>query len=131
MKPCGRGSSNRPGSTSASTTAQEKFEQLFLEQLHEVLSVSAAAGARPAASSLVARTPSAAPGLFRRLSDQARRSLGTLRRLGPRQAWTALRWFVNDRCFAAWLRWRLWQPGGPPQHQALRARYDSPGHEAL
>ncbi len=106
--------------------SQEKFEQLFLEQLHEVLSVSSGPVPVPGASSLVARTPSAAPGLFRRLSDQARRSLGTLRRLGPRQAWTALRWFVNDRCFAAWLRWRLWQPGGIRPEGPEGARYDSP-----
>jgi len=119
--------------------AQEKFEELFLEQLQEVLSMPAgsapanvARAAHPAstmatccpgrpwnaaharglcraASSAPAATPWAMPGAFRRLSDQARRSLRTLRRLGPRRAWTALRWFVNDRCLAAWLRWRLWR----------------------
>ena len=96
--------------------AQEKFEQLFLEQLGEVLSFPAtvARDSSPLSNSTRAgcpchaATPSAVPGFFRRQSDQARRSLGTLRRLGPRRAWTALRWFVNDRCLAAWLRWQLW-----------------------
>jgi hypothetical protein len=87
---------------------QEKFEQLFLEQLHDVLGMAAApVPLKVASSPLPAAAESAVPGFFRRLSDQAWRSLGTLRRLGPRQAWTALRWFVNDRILAAWLRWKL------------------------
>jgi glycosyltransferase involved in cell wall biosynthesis len=90
--------------------AQEKFEQLFLEQLHEVLGTPARPPLANVASSIPATAASALPGFFRRLSDQGRRSLRTLRRLGPRQAWTALRWFVNDRFLAAWLRWQLWQP---------------------
>ena len=92
--------------------SQEKFEQLFLAQLDEVLGLPAESAR---ASGTRERVPAsgpgsaAAPGFFRRLSEQAWQSLGTLRRLGPRRAWTALRWFVNDRCFAAWLRWQLWQ----------------------
>jgi hypothetical protein len=89
--------------------AQEKFEQLFLEQLHAVLSLPARS--LPVQRALSPPPPglSAAPGVVRRLGDRARRSLGTLRRLGPRQAWTALRWFVSDRCLAARLRWQLRQ----------------------
>ncbi len=89
--------------------AQEKFEGLFLEQIREVLG-------RPAASRPLRRRESAAAtgqppaaGFLRRLAAEVRRSLATLRRVGPRQAWTALRWMVNDRCLAAWLRWQLWQ----------------------
>ncbi len=89
--------------------AQEKFEQLFLEQIQEVLSLPARPAPGKAASSIAARTQAAVPGFFRRLGDQSRRSLGTVRRLGPRQTWTALRWLVNDHCLAAWLRWQLWQ----------------------
>jgi hypothetical protein len=88
--------------------AQEKFEQLFLEQLQGVLDMPAERPAERAAP-VAATGPSAAAGFFRGWIDQARRSLGTIRRLGPRQAWTAIRWFVSDRCFAAWLRWQLWQ----------------------
>ncbi len=108
--------------------AQEKFEQVFLEQLRDVLSMPAGQVARAAcpafpqsprsatqarcqrraATSLPAKTPPALPGFCGRLSDRARQSLGTMRRLGPRRSWTALRWFVNDRCLAAWLRWQLW-----------------------
>ncbi len=107
--------------------AQEKFEQLFLEQLHEVLSRPAGQAA-PVAEAAVPGRPwretrtscpcrvessasgaksAALPRRRARLGDRARRSLGTLHQLGPRQAWTALRWFVNDRCLAAWLRWQL------------------------
>jgi len=89
--------------------SQEKFEPLFLEQLRDVLSRPAGSPPVQAASSPAATSRSAMSVFFHGLRDQARRSLGTLRRLGPRQAWTALRWFVNDRCLAAWLRWQLRQ----------------------
>jgi hypothetical protein len=106
--------------------AQEKFEQLFLEQIRDVLSTpaelpalavpraaspwNATRGCLSPASPAAETGPSTQPGFFRRLGEQGMRSLGTLRQLGPRQGWTALRWFVNDRCLAAWLRWQLWRP---------------------
>ncbi len=97
--------------------SQEKFEPLFLEQLREVMSMPAGSLPAKAASSRRATASSALDGLVGRLSDRARRSLGTMRRLGPRQSWTALRWFVNDRCLAAWLRWQLRVPETRPGHQ--------------
>jgi len=87
--------------------AQAQFEQLFLEQLQELLRMPARTLPVHESSSTALTGPSSAFGHFRRLSIQTRRSLGTLRRLGPRQAWTALRWFASDRCLAAWLRWQL------------------------
>ena len=87
--------------------AQEKFEQLFLEQIQRSAGHARRVAGRQDGVASRSRAQSPVPGRLRRLSDQARQSLDTLRRLGPRQAWTALRWFVNDRCLAAWLRWRL------------------------
>jgi hypothetical protein len=104
--------------------AQEKFEQLFLEQLQGVLNVptgparafspqptmqAGCAGRAESAGPAIGQT--AVPGLFRRFFAQTRRSLGTLQRLGPRRAWTALSWFASDRCFAAWLSWQLSDSG--------------------
>jgi hypothetical protein len=83
--------------------AQAKFEELFLAQIHSVLGTPAG----PARAA--AETHSRIPGFFRRIREQAGRSMRTLRRLRPEQAWTALRWSINDRCYAAWLRWQLWQ----------------------
>jgi len=89
--------------------AQEKFDRLFLAQLHEVVDRPSARRHAKMQSSAPVTSDSALPGFFPRLIAQTRRSLGTLRRLRPRQASTALRWFVSDRCFAAWLRWQLSQ----------------------
>jgi len=86
--------------------AQEKFDRLFLDQLHGVLSRPAGSAGVPGASIATATCPSAMPRFVHRFCHLARRSL-EICRLGPRPAWTALRWFVSDRCFAAWLRWRL------------------------
>ena len=47
------------------------------------------------------------PGFLRRQAARALSSFDTVRRLGARQTWTALRWFISDRCFAARLRWQL------------------------
>jgi glycosyltransferase involved in cell wall biosynthesis len=98
--------------------AQEKFEQVFLAQLRAVLSTSISslprakpgtAGSRNA-SPAGSLPPVAAPGIVRRLSDAVREPLLALQRVGFRQAWTALRWFLSDRCLAARLRWQLGRP---------------------
>ena len=68
--------------------AQEKFEQLFLEQIQAVLGTTAAA--RRGRSGPVLRAGrSAMLGFFRRLVGPLRRSLDVWRRLGPRRTWTA------------------------------------------
>ncbi len=106
--------------------AQEKFDGLFLEQIQAALSpradlaaVHVAGGFSPSdatqagclcrtGSSAAAAGRPAVPGFIGRLCHLARRSRDVLR-LGPRQAWTAVRWFLSDRCLAAWLQWQLWQ----------------------
>jgi len=87
---------------------QERFDRLFVEQLYGVLSLRAGSAALGETAPIPATTLPALPGLFRRLGHLSRRA-EEMSRLGPRQAWTALRWFVSDRCFAAWLRWQLRQ----------------------
>ena len=87
--------------------AQEKFEQLFLEQIQAVLGTTASPAPARAAPSPPLAGRSAMLGFFRRLVGPLRRSLDVWRRLGPRRTWTALCWFVNNRCFAARLRWQL------------------------
>jgi hypothetical protein len=88
--------------------AQEKFEDLFLAQLTELVATRESGPDRRRRTAANARTTkSSMPGFWRRVSSHAIRSLNTLRRLSPQQAWTAARWFVHDRCLAFWLRWRL------------------------
>jgi hypothetical protein len=86
--------------------AQEKFETLFLEQIIGVLNQTRETAGLETTLNEPALVPTT-PGFLPRVSSQLWRSFGTLRRLSPRQTWTALRWFVNDRCLAAWLRWQL------------------------
>jgi hypothetical protein len=90
--------------------SQEKFEDLFLAQIEQVAgSREHGAGSTEPTPPLPAGYPldGSLPGFWHRLGNQAVRSLDTLRRLTPRQAWSALRWFLHDRSLAFWLRWRL------------------------
>jgi hypothetical protein len=90
--------------------AQERFEQLFLEQLHGVLGGPGVSAPLQVESALPEAKTSALIDSCASAIHQARQSLHTMWQLGPRQSWTALRWLVNDRCLAAWLRWQLWEP---------------------
>jgi hypothetical protein len=86
--------------------SQANFEQVFLQQLQAVLH----GPAKPTAAGKAEGLPRNATGLsgkFVSIGARARRSWGTLRRIGPAGAWTALKWFVSDRCLAARLRWQL------------------------
>jgi hypothetical protein len=90
--------------------SQEEFEALFLEQLQEVVGL-------PVEELRAGKNTSAVPAgqpnrvsYLGRLGAQAQHALGTALRLSPRQAWTALRWYIHDRRQAAWLRWQLCRP---------------------
>ena len=103
--------------------SQEKFDALFLAQLDAVVESGGTFLSLSEGRETTGRTPFAgtatcypngtisaqsdAPGPWHRLTRRALRSLGTMRRLGPKQSWAALRWLVHDRCLALWLRWRL------------------------
>jgi len=94
--------------------AQERFELLFLSQILAVLDMPArswcacvAEASHPSNAAPASAPLCAEPGYVRRLGEDVRQSLRALRRLGPRQAWVALRWRISDRIQAALLRWQL------------------------
>jgi hypothetical protein len=98
--------------------AQEKFESLFLAQLHDVLGRSDAlsatvAGTAAPRSAPVSGPQAETPGFAAGLRSEVRQALHAMRRMGFHQTWSTLRWFLSDRCLATWLRWQLRRPARP------------------